>query len=173
MGVLSGYEIEEQVKAGNIAISDFDPARCGPNSYDVSLAPPIWACEEISMDIRLEPTRYRRDEIPPEGYVLEKNRGYLAVLKEHIHCAGFVPWIDGRSTLGRYFVMAHVTAGRGDDGWPGHLTLEMATLHSQVRIYANIPIMQITFMPIVGKRKPYAGRYFDQPCQPRPPVPFK
>lgn len=172
MAYLTGPEMKKQVEAGNIVIDPFDPDRCGPNSYDVCLAPPIWKMSEVRLDIKVAPTRYTKEEIPPEGYELQPGRGYLGVLKERIYCEGFVPWIDGRSTLGRYFVIAHVTAGRGDDGWEGHLTMELVSLCLPTVIYANIPIFQITFSTLQGERQPYQGRYNGQGPVPTPPKPF-
>lgn len=168
-------------------IIPFDPARAGPNSYDVCLGnelrvygtqeeydhwaeserlytmPPGMTHHTPVLDVREEmPTA--KFTIPESGYILRPGVLYLGSTIEKTKCAGLVPWLDGRSSVGRLGLSIHVTAGRGDDGFGMDTsggcswTLEMSVVHP-VRIYPGMRIGQLTFMLVMGTRKPYHGRY--------------
>lgn len=172
MGILSGPQIQFEVERGTIVIDPFDPARLGPNSYDVRLGPTLLEIEDALMDITEAPKKLRTHTIPDYGFILRPGCGYLGHIVEKIRCDGFVPWIDGRSTMGRYFVQTHQTAGRGDDGWgPAQFTLEILATSQPVRIYAGVAIAQVTFFQLIGPRAPYQGRYQGQ-MGPTPPKPL-
>lgn len=106
-----------------------------------------------------------RDGLDRYAYVLRPGVLYLGRTWERTYCEGFVPQINGRSSLGRLGVFCHVTAGLGDDGFHGTWTLEFAVVEPVI-IYPwphrLSRMFQITFAPIVGERKPYSGRYQGQ-----------
>lgn len=171
MSVLSGPAILQCVDAAPaihegrcrgplIEIDPFDPARLGPNSYDVALADALRVYRPSRyghLDSRAEnPT----DELPiyEGGTVLMPGELYLGATVERVRCEGLVPYIDGRSSFGRLGLSVHVTAGRGDDGWNGRLTLEL-TVVKPLRVYAGDLVAQLTFHTLEGARAPYRGRY--------------
>lgn len=170
MGILSGPEILKQVKLGRITITPFDESRLGPNSYDCCLGDTLLVVEDGLFDLTQEPRNVSTIKIPGSGYILKPGIGYLGSTVEQVRCDGFVPWIDGRSSVGRWFLQVHQTAGRGDDGWEGHWTLEMMPMYRSIRVYAGMPIAQTTFFTLEGERKPYAGCYSGQtgPTLPKP-----
>lgn len=101
-------------------------------------------------------------DIPEEGMVMWPGILYLGRTVETIGSKCYVPWFDGRSSVGRLGIHVHVTAGRGDTGWFGTVTLEMHVVHP-VRVYANRkPICQASFFETVGDLEEYAGRYQNQ-----------
>lgn len=176
MSVLTGPEIIDRIERTRRAqaarggdpplfvprldIEPFDPRLAGPNSYDVHLGDKL-----LVYDLRgwghLD-TRQQPDAAPlfihPEGIVLQPGTLYLGSTVERVSCHGLVPWIDGRSSVGRLGISVHVTAGRGDDGFEGCFTLEITVVHP-VRVYAGDRIAQLTFLTTVGERNPYHGRY--------------
>lgn len=170
MGILSGPEILRQVQIGSIVIDPFDPDRVGPNSVDLCLGDTLLVIEDSELDLAAPIRRTRRVQIPPGGIYLQPGCGVLAHTVERIAAHGFVPWVDGRSTLGRYFVLAHHTAGRGDDGFDGTFTMELLATCKPVKVYAGMPMFQATFFTLDGARRPYAGRYRGQvgPQLPKP-----
>lgn len=101
-------------------------------------------------------------KIPASGFVLYPGVLYLGATVERTLCEGLVPWLDGRSSVGRLGLSLHVTAGRGDDGWPGRWTLEITAVTHPVKVYPGMRCGQITFFTLDGERKPYEGRYRDQ-----------
>lgn len=172
MSILSGNEILNQYYLGNIEIDPFLPQNVGPNSLDVRLGGVLLEIVDEELDMSLPPANVLRHDIPRHGFLLKKGVGYLGSIVERVCCRGFVPYIDGRSTTGRYFVQTHQTAGRGDSGWDGCFTIELQAVHRPVRVYAGMPICQLTFHKVEGRDKPYQGRYNHQSGEPRLPSPL-
>jgi dCTP deaminase len=148
----------------SIDITQFDPESCGPNSYDVRLADTLLVYERNRMlDMRAKcPTRELK--IPAEGIELNPGILYLASTIERTATAGLVPYLEGRSSVGRLGIFIHSTAGRGDDGFgmdnPDGCpwTLELSVVQP-VRVYAGVRIGQLTYYTIEGERKAYSGKY--------------
>ena len=63
-------------------------------------------------------------EIPESGYVLQPNTLYLGRTNEYTRTDGYIPMLEGRSSVGRLGVFIHVTAGFGDVGFAGYWTLK-------------------------------------------------
>lgn len=183
MSILSGPEIGRIVEATKKAIQEglplpypsididpFDAGALGPNSYDVRLGEWLVEIADLELDLTKAPERTRRFAIPPEGFLLTPRVGYLGHTVETIECRGIVPWLDSRSTAGRFFLQTHMTAGRGDTHWRGQYTLELMATHRPLRIYAGLRVAQVSFLMLEGEPKPYQGRYNDQmgPTLPKP-----
>jgi len=170
VGILSGLEIKRQVELGNIAISDFDPKRLGPNSYDVRIGHQLALMLDEEFDLTVAPTKIDWFTIPDAGYLLQPRLGYLGHVLECIVCKGCVPWFDGRSTSGRYFLQVHQTAGRGDELWAGQFTMELMAMYKPVRVYTGLSIAQLSFFSLEGESSGYQGRYNNQlgPTLPKP-----
>lgn len=93
-------------------------------------------------------------KIPESGLILSPNVGYLGTTIEYTETKNLFPYIDGKSSVGRNFIINHHTAGRGDDGFCGQWTLEIKTLYPTV-VYPYMRIGQIYYEKFTGKRKPY------------------
>ena len=157
--ILSGLEIQAQL-GSNIRIDPFDPSRLNPNSYNLTLHDELLTYEDDVLDMA-QANKFCRFTIPPEGFVLEPNRLYLARTVERTETYNLVPMIEGRSSVGRLGLFVHVTAGFGDVGFRGFWTLEMFAVH-RVRIYAGVPICQIFYHQVCGESVPYtSGKYQD------------
>lgn len=177
MSILTGLEIQRLVRktayqagigrlaltARAIRIDPFDPANLGPNSYDVHLGPTLlhyvpW--EEFDkqtpeiLDLTVRPR------------MIHPGHFYIGHTMERVGCHGLVPFIDGRSSVGRRSVSIHCTAGRGDNGFgsPVHdpdggvWTLEI-TCVVPVTVRAGERIGQVSFHTVEGAETFYAGRY--------------
>lgn len=156
--ILTGNEIKIQREAGKIRISDFDEARLGPNSYNLRLAPEMLVYEEAVLDARRD-NRTRLMAIPPEGIVLQPGRLYLAKTMEYTETHGFIPMLEGRSSVGRLGISIHVTAGFGDIGYAGNWTMELSAVQP-VRVYPGMEICQIYYCKPTGEiTKEYSGKY--------------
>ena len=155
--ILSGQEIRAQL-GKNIVIEPFDETLLNPNSYNLRLHNELLVYEEIVLDMR-RPNRFRRYEIPADGYVLQPNQLYLARTVERTETRNLVPMLEGRSSVGRLGLFVHVTAGFGDVGFCGYWTLEMFAIQP-VRIYPGVPICQIFYHTICGEVTEYChGKY--------------
>ncbi len=107
----------------------------------------------------LDPTNALHHEtvdikIPKSGLILSPDVGYLGSTVEYTETRNLFPYIDGKSSVGRNFILNHHTAGRGDDGFCGEWTLEIRVLYPTV-VYPNMRIGQIYYEEFTGDRMPY------------------
>jgi len=154
--ILSGHEIRREL-GKQIHIDPFREENLNPNSYNLTLHRELLTYEEVVLDMR-KPNRVRRLEIPEEGLVLAPNQLYLGRTVERTQTFGYVPMIEGRSSVGRLGLFVHVTAGFGDVGFCGYWTLEMFAVQP-VRIYAGVQICQLFFHEIRGDYTEYKSKY--------------
>lgn len=167
--MLSGNEIRQQVYNERITISPFCLLQLNPNSYNVRLGPTLMWLDDVALDLHKQP-KLVEIVIPPEGYFLQKNHIYLGSTIEVIGSDYYVPVIDGRSTMGRYGLSVHVTAGFGDVGFHGTFTLELEARHRNTKVRAGDLIAQVSFQEVTGLVHKYQGTYQHQtgPKGPKP-----
>lgn len=147
--ILSDKRILEEIEKGNIVIEPFDINCLGTNSYDVHLGEWMAVYRGEILDAKIE-NELEYFKIPPEGIVLYPNRLYLGVTLEYTETHGFVPFLEGKSSVGRLGIDIHSTAGKGDAGYCNHWTLEIS-VKQPVRIYAGMPIGQLIYFEISGE----------------------
>ncbi|RMF99801.1 MAG: dCTP deaminase [Planctomycetota bacterium] len=168
--ILSGKEIEAHL-GKNIIIEPFRRENLNPNSYNLTLHDELLVYDEVVLDMR-RPNRFKRIKIPEDGLVLTPNQLYLGRTAEHTVTRGFVPMIEGRSSIGRLGLFVHVTAGFGDVGFRGYWTLEMFAVQP-VRIYAGVQICQIFYHDIRGEYAEYASEKYQNNTDIQPSLLFK
>ena len=144
--ILSGNAIREQMRLGRIDISPFNEEQLNPNSYNLRLADEILTYDNALIDMKKD-TPYTIHKIPEDGYLLIPGKLYLARTVEYTKTYGYVPMIEGRSSIGKDGVSIHVTAGFGDNGFEGYWTLELYCIQPAI-IYPNIEIAQIYYHTI-------------------------
>ncbi|HHT37737.1 MAG: dCTP deaminase [Candidatus Wallacebacter cryptica] len=155
--ILSGKEIYQNLNK-KIFIEPFNESQLNPNSYNLRLHNQLLVYDEPVLDMK-KPNKTKLLTIPEEGLVLEPNRLYLGRTVEYTRTEGFVPMLEGRSSIGRLGLVVHVTAGFGDVGFSGYWTLEMFCI-KPIRIYAGVEICQIYYHTICGDYEPYSsGKY--------------
>jgi dCTP deaminase len=158
--ILSGRRIHDEVTSGKLVIEPFDPARLGPNSYNLRLHEELAVYTERVLDMK-RPQPLERSVIPPEGLVLEPGKLYLGRTIEYTETRGYVPMLEGRSSIGRLGLSVHITAGFGDVGFRGYWTLEIFAL-APIRIYAGVEICQIFYHEITTPYDEYrSNKYQD------------
>ena len=141
-----------------IFIEPFNERQLNPNSYNLRLHNQLLVYEDPVLDMK-KPNKTSVLTIPESGLVLEPNRLYLGRTVEYTRTEGFVPMLEGRSSVGRLGLVVHVTAGFGDVGFAGYWTLEMFCI-KPIRIYAGVEICQIYYHTICGDYEPYSsGKY--------------
>ncbi len=168
--ILSGHEIRSHL-GERIKIEPFEESQLNPNSYNMTLHHELMVYEEVVLDMR-KANRVRRLEIPPEGLVLQPSQLYLGRTVERTETQGFVPMIEGRSSVGRLGLFVHVTAGFGDVGFRGFWTLEMFAVQP-VRVYPNVPICQIFYHELLGDFTEYASDKYQNNHDIQPSMLFK
>lgn len=155
--ILSGKEIEK-LQGDKLIIEPFSKSQLNPNSYNLKLHKDLLVYDNHTLDMKAVNTA-SKIEIPEEGLLLEPRKLYLGRTVEHTTTNGYVPMLEGRSSIGRLGLFVHVTAGFGDVGFSGFWTLEMFCVQP-IRIYAGIEICQIFYHAIEGDYEVYkSGKY--------------
>lgn len=146
--ILSDKKILEAIEKGEIVIDPFDRKNLGTNSYDVHLGKWLAYYKDHILDAKKH-NEVEHFEIPEEGFVLHPNTLYLGVTMEYTetHCA--VPFLEGKSSIGRLGIDIHATAGKGDVGFCNTWTLEISCTHP-VRVYEGMPIGQLIYFRVDG-----------------------
>ncbi|MCX7937517.1 MAG: dCTP deaminase [Chlorobi bacterium] len=147
--ILSDTEILRHIEQGTIVIEPFRRECLGTNSYDVHLGKVLAVYVDPILDARRH-NRVEYIEIPEEGYVLEPHRFYLGVTEEYTETHLHVPFLEGKSSVGRLGIDIHATAGKGDVGFCNHWTLEIS-VKQPVRVYAGMPIGQLIYFEVRGQ----------------------
>ena len=155
--ILSDQKIRTALKSGQIVIRPFRSECLGTNSYDVHLGPYLAVYEDAALDARRE-NRVHEFRIPRDGFVLIPGQLYLGVTEEYTETHGFVPFLEGKSSVGRLGIDIHSTAGKGDEGFCNYWTLEMS-VKVPVRIYSGMPVGQLIYFEISG---PVAHSYSEK-----------
>ena len=182
--ILSDRDILKFIESGDIEITPFDRDCLGTNSYDVHLAPTLLVyevafpaydvtqrtahtligktLEEPYLDCKIEPKTLELT-IPEQGFILYPGTLYLAATVEHTSTYKHIPFLEGKSSLGRLGLSIHVTAGKGEVGFVGFWTAEMTVIHP-LRVYAGMPVGQLFYhevssLPLVDYRDKSTQKY--------------
>ena len=155
--ILSGLEIKKHI-GHEIIIEPFTEDRLNPNSYNLSLHDELLTYTSQTLDMRKDnPTQ--KIIIPQDGLTLQPGRLYLGRTAEYTRTEGYIPMLEGRSSIGRLGICIHVTAGFGDVGFAGYWTLELFCVQP-VKIYAGVQIAQIYYHTITEPYERYTkGKY--------------
>jgi dCTP deaminase len=146
--ILSDKKILEEIKFKNIVIKPFDRKNLGSNSYDVHLGEWLSVYDDEILDAKKH-NKVTHFKIPKEGYVLLPTKLYLGVTAEYTETFEYVPFLEGKSSVGRLGIDIHATAGKGDVGFKNNWTLEIS-VKQPVRIYGGMPIGQLIYFKVDG-----------------------
>lgn len=147
--ILSDQAIMHEINLGHIVIRPFRPEALGSNSYDVHLAKTL-ACYDVDVLDAKKHNPISYFEIPDQGFVLLPDRFYLGVTEEYTETMIHVPFLEGKSSVGRLGIDIHATAGKGDIGFKNYWTLEIS-VKMPVRVYAGMPVGQIIYFEAQGE----------------------
>jgi dCTP deaminase len=152
--ILSDTRILEEIENGNILIEPFRDDCLGSNSYDVHLGKYLATYKDHELDAKKH-NKIDFMTIPKEGILLQPNILYLGVTEEYTETHAHVPFLEGKSSVGRLGIDIHATAGKGDVGYCNTWTLEISVTQP-VRVYAGMPIGQLIYFSVDGEIKnPY------------------
>ncbi len=147
--ILTDLQILEEIQKGSIKVEPFRRESLGSNSYDVHLGKTLGLYENDVLDARKH-NRIRLIEIPAEGIVLQPDQFYLGVTEEYSETHKHVPFLEGKSSVGRLGIDIHATAGKGDVGFCNFWTLEIS-VKKPVRVYAGMPVGQLIYFETQGE----------------------
>jgi dCTP deaminase len=155
--ILSDKRILEEMERGTIVIDPFDRKHLGSNSYDVHLGKYLAVYRSDILDAR-EHNAVDHFEIPTTGLILLPHRLYLGVTEEYTETHRHVPFLEGKSSIGRLGIDIHATAGKGDVGFCNTWTLEIS-VRQPVRVYCGMPIGQLIYFEVSGDvLTPYSAK---------------
>ena len=157
--IFTDKKILESIEKGEIVIEPFDRAKLGTNSYDVHLSPFLGTYKNNVLDAKKH-NQIELFEIGPEGFVLQPGTLYLGVTEEYTETHNAVPFLEGKSSVGRLGIDIHATAGKGDVGFCNTWTLEISCVHP-VRVYSGMPIGQMIYFGIEGDVENYYNKKKD------------
>ena len=154
--ILSDKKILAAIQAGDIVIEPYDRSCLGTNSYDVHLSKHLAVYNDEVLDAKKHNT-IREIVMPEEGYVLEPGVLYLGVTEEYTETHNSVPFLEGKSSVGRLGIDIHATAGKGDVGFCNTWTLEISCTQP-VRVYPGMPIGQLIYFMVDGDIENYYNK---------------
>lgn len=172
MSWLTGPRIADEVHNGNIKIDPFNETQINPNSYDYVLGDEIKILEynsthfdgdpfnpqgHMCVDPRV-PMKCVVHKIPVTGFLLRPGKAYLGYTKEIFGSDKYAGVVTGKSSIGRLFIKNHECAGLIDQGFFGHITLEI-TVQLETLVFPGMRFGQISFYEVTGKPLLYNGRY--------------
>ena len=154
--ILTDQQIKVAIEKGEIVIDPYNPECLGTNSYDVHLGKTLATYDSRVLDAKTHNT-ITTFEISDEGFVLEPGTLYLGVTEEYTETHATVPFLEGKSSIGRLGIDIHATAGKGDVGFCNTWTLEISCVQP-VRIYAGMPIGQLIYFTVDGDIENYYNK---------------
>lgn len=174
--ILSDKKILEKIKDGNILIEPYDRECLGTNSYDVHLGKWLGVYKDEVLDSKKH-NEINLFEIPDEGYILKPSKLYLGVTMEYTETRNYVPFLEGKSSIGRLGIDIHATAGKGDAGFCNYWTLEIS-VKIPVKVYAGMPIGQLIYFKMTEDVEvPYnlkkSAKYNEKSPYPKESMMFK
>ncbi len=154
--IFSDKKILEAIEKGDIVVEPFNRSALGTNSYDVHLGKYLAVYKDEVLDAKKH-NKITEIEIGPEGFVIQPGVLYLGVTEEYTETHTAVPFLEGKSSVGRLGIDIHATAGKGDVGFCNTWTLEISCVHP-VRIYASMPIGQLIYFAVDGNIENYYNK---------------
>lgn len=158
MTMLNDGAIRYYLSNDLLSIEPLDPRRIQPASVDLTLGNQFRRFNPHyhpgPVDVRQDTSWLTTGLIVADGrypngesFDLQAGELALATTVERVRLpAGLSGRVEGKSSLGRLGLMAHVTAGFIDPGFEGEITLELHNLSPQpIRLYPGMPICQISF----------------------------
>ena len=145
-------------------ISPYSNKLLNPVSYDVTLGNTFRKMSNPFMKATpydSDPTPFFESKTEIEDYkyyVLAPGDAVLATTKESVRLPNNIAAeLMGKSTIGRWFVSIHVTAGLIDPGFEGEITLEIVNLGKcSVRLNPGMRIGQLVFHKLYNDvNRPY------------------
>jgi len=153
--ILPDHEIRKLLKSGKLEIDPLDPDQIQPACVDLSLGSEFGIFKHLQepyIDAR-NPKEYT-EVLDTQGkpFTLHPGEFVLGITRERIKLpADLAGYVDGRSSLGRLGVTAHITSGWIDPGFSGRLVLEISNLGKMpVTIYPGMRICKLLLFKLTS-----------------------
>jgi dCTP deaminase len=156
---LSDVDIEKAVKAGEITIEPWDPARLQPATYDIRLGNKFIVNDESATHL-IDPVKKiyakTREMSVKDGeeFILHPGISVLGTSKEFFGSDHYLVQIGGKSSLARIGLMIHNTAGIINPGHFLNITLELTNQNNvPIVLRPGMDIAQLTFSKLSSPPK--------------------
>lgn len=162
MSIMSDAEILEAMEKGELKIEPFDRSFLGPDSVDIRMGSELLLSKNVGKT--LDPLRKDQADYfekvslaKGESFMLGHHQFVLANTLEHIGLGnGIAAQIEGRSSIGRFGIVIHMTAGIIHAGFgskkPSTLTLEVYSVNpNPVLLHPGMKIAQLSFFRLGRK----------------------
>lgn len=146
--ILTGTEIIHAVNEKMIEITPFEKNFINPNSYDLSLGNELFCYEDNVVLDSKQDNNLKKTVLDENGYVLEKNKLYIAFSKENLKVDNLVPILHSKSGLARLGLFSHITADLLSYDYCGRVMFQLYS-SLNVHIYPGMPIGQVSFWKIL------------------------
>lgn len=150
--ILPDHEIRKAIEEGRLVIEPLDdPAtQIQPAWVDLSLGSEFRIfkhTEEAFIDAK-NPQDYTELKVVDNAMVLHPQEFVLGITKERIRLPDdMVAFVDGKSSIGRLGITAHITSGWVDPCFEGRLVLEMSNLGKMpVKVYPGMRICKLVLI---------------------------
>ncbi len=169
--ILTDKEILNEIDKKNILIEPFDIKCLGTNSYDVHLGKYLATYTDAVLDAKKH-NQITTFEIPDSGFTLKPGTLYLGVTQEYTETHAHVPFLEGKSSIGRLGIDIHATAGKGDVGFCNFWTLEIS-VSMPVIVYPFMPIGQLIYFEVQGGIQNYYNKKGNAKYNEKSPKPME
>ena len=157
MSILSDKDIKLKLKNKEIIINPLDDIDIQPASIDLHLGNELKTIDG-----------QRKIILEEEDYDLKPGEFILGSTKEWVEIPNnLVATVEGRSSIGRLGITAHITAGYIDPGFKGNITLEIANVSNKIfKLKKNTSICQLVFTTLSSEcENPYGSKKLNSKYQ--------
>lgn len=183
--IYSDGTLRKLIADGEIGVEPLEDDQIQPSSIDVRLGREFRVIQNHTAEC-IDPLQPHGDLtarlVVPDGepFVLHPGEFVLGTTLETVSLpADVVARVDGKSSLGRWGLLIHVTAGFVDCGFSGQITLELSNVATlPIKLWPGMKIGQMSFMELdrpaerpyghpdlgskyQGQAGPWASRYAD------------
>jgi dCTP deaminase len=148
--LLSDRSIRDALSSGRISINPWTRDNIQPASIDLTLS------DDFLIEDEMAPWVMRRQRL--DQVTLRQGQFILASTRETVELGNDIAArVEGKSSLGRQGLLAHITAGFIDPGFRGQITLELCNMARRpFLVTAGMKICQIGFLEMTS---PVANAY--------------
>lgn len=167
---LSDRDIRAWVESGDIRITEFDPKRLQPASYDIRLGDKFLIVKDHSVAYidpvnKILPSYEEIVVTPEDGFILRPGVTVLGMSVEEFGSDIYLTHLSGKSSLARLWLVVHNTAWLINPGHFLHITFELANMSSiPIILRPGMEIAQILFSELtspIERNYQETGRYKD------------
>jgi dCTP deaminase len=162
--IIPDHEIRKLLENGRVRIEPLDEGQIQAACVDLRLGGEFRVFKhthEALIDSR-NPKEYTECiAVGGRPFIIHPGEFVLGITKERVALpADISAYVDGKSSLGRLGVTAHITSSLVEPGWDGRLVLEIANLGKMpVSLYPDMKICKLVLMRMSSaSEKPYGAR---------------